>query len=225
MILAGGFGTRLAPVLGHVPKSLAPIRGRPFLDLLLEYLVQQQVARVVFCVGHLHEAVMERYVRWPGIESAFSVEAEPLGTGGALRHALAQVSTRRFFVLNGDSLCHVELSALLRTHVRQNAIATLTLAALPDRQDVGCVEIDTDGKLTSFMEKASITAGRQGFMNAGVYVFEGSAFDAVPMGRRSLEHELIPRWVKCGRCYGFTTTADVIDIGTPDRYAKAQHRL
>lgn len=224
MILAGGLGTRLAPVLGQLPKGLAPIRGRPFLDLLLDYLLRQGIAKVVFCVGHAREGLMERYARWPGMLTSFSVEAEPLGTGGAIRNALQQIATERFYVLNGDSYCDVALSDLLRHHLAHRALATLTAAPLKGRSDAGALLLDSGERVVSFQEKSGTHAGEH-FINAGIYLFERRAFDGVPQGRASLEFDLIPRWVASGECYGFLTSAEVLDIGTPDRYARAQERL
>jgi len=222
--LAGGYGTRLANILGNLAKGLAPIRGKPFLDLLLEYLARHGISRVVFCVSHLREEVMERYARWPALQTAFSVEADPLGTGGALKHALSKVTSDRFFVLNGDSFCDVALQALLQHHLRHDALATLTVAPPAGREDIGSVMLGAESRVISFREKAA--QGEGGYlMNAGVYVFECSAFDEVPDSRSSLEQELIPRWVERGRCFGFETKAEVIDIGTPERYARAQERL
>jgi len=225
VILAGGYGSRLAAVLGSVPKALAPIRGRPFLDLLLEYLEDQGVKRAILCVGHLRDALIARYSSWPGVQVAFSIEAEPLGTGGAVLEALSTVGTNRFYVLNGDSYCNLRLADLLQFHVSRDSSCTLSVAPLRDRGDIGQVQLDGNGRVTSFQEKTPQAPLERGFMNAGVYVFERSAFDRVAPGRSSLEYDLIPRWVAGGRCYGFVTSADVIDIGTPDRYASAQRRL
>lgn len=225
MILAGGYGTRLAPVLGQLPKGMAPIRGRPFLDLLLDYLFRQGIARVVFCVGYGRERLMERYARWPRMLTTFSVETEPLGTGGAIRNALQQIAAERFYVLNGDSYCDVALPDLLRHHLAHSAIATLTAAPLRGRNDAGALQLDSEERVLSFQEKAPETDPSKYFISAGVYVFERRAFDGVPAGRVSLEYNLIPRWVASGECYGFVTSAEVLDIGTPERYARAQERL
>lgn len=225
VVLAGGYGTRLEPVLGNLPKGLAPIRGKPFLDLLLEFLSRQGITRVVFCVGHLREPLIQRYTQWPGVRTAFSVEDEPLGTGGAVKHALSAVSTESFLVLNGDSFCDIDLHSLLEFHRQNHALATLTLAELSDRNDTGQVELDAAGRVTAFAEKQPARNARQAYMNAGIYVLERSAFKDVEETQSSLETRLIPRWVGVGRCYGFVTSAAVFDIGTPDRYASAQRRL
>lgn len=212
-------------MLGDLPKGLAPVRGRPFLDMLLEYLARQGLEKVVFCVSHLRNALIERYSNWPGIQTSFSVETEPLGTGGAVKRALSIVSTERFYVLNGDSFCDVNLVSLLQFHLKHGAQATLTVSRLTDRGDVGQVRLDASGKVMSFAEKSSVQQPENALMNAGIYILERSAFDDVREVRLSLEHELIPRWTAGGRCYGYVTAAEVVDIGTPDRYARAQDRL
>lgn len=226
MVLAGGSGTRLAPVLGDRPKALAPIRGKPFLDLLLDFLIRQSVSRVVFCVGHLSAALIERYAQWPGLETAFSIETEPLGTGGALRHAMPQVRAEHFYVLNGDSFCNIDLAELENIHLLHTALVTIAVTSCVDRDDVGLVELDAEGRVTSFMEKTPRESHpHKPYVNSGIYVFERRIFTDIQPGRWSLEHDLIPRWIRGGRCWAYTTAAQVVDIGTPDRYARAQDLL
>jgi NDP-sugar pyrophosphorylase family protein len=168
---------------------------------------------------------MERYARWPGLQTAFSIESVPLGTGGAVRNALQQIATEHFYVLNGDSYCDVALSDLLRDHLAHRAAATLTAAPARGRNDAGTLRLDSEKRVLSFQEKGPEADASEQFINAGVYVFERRAFDGIPLGRVSLEYDLIPRWVASGECYGYVTAGEVFDIGTPERYARAQERL
>ncbi len=168
---------------------------------------------------------MERYARWPELRTAFSIETEPLGTGGAVRNALQQIATEHFCVLNGDSYCDVALSDILQDHLAHRAAATLTAAPPRGRNDAGALRLDAKKRVVSFQEKVAGADTSEHYINAGVYVFERRAFDGAPPGRISLEYDLIPRWVASGECYGFVTDAEVFDIGTPDRYARAQEQL
>ena len=221
LVLAGGLGTRLAPTIGSLPKGLAPIRGRPFLDILLEYLMHEGVRRVVLGIGHGRDAIKERYARFPGLRIAFSEEMEPLGTGGAILNARGVIASDPFLVLNGDSLCRVDLNTLLRFHVEKHAKATLTLSPASERADVGRVVVDAKQRVQRFDEKGSAPADRA-WTNAGVYVLAKGLFANMKPEACSLERDLIPTWVAENKCFGFLTEEPVIDIGTPERYGKAQ---
>lgn len=226
VILAGGSGTRLRPVISEIPKSLAPIRGRPFLDLLIEFLAGQGISRIVFCVGHLGGMIISRYRDWPGITSVFSKEVEPLGTGGAVHQALGVVRTDPFLLLNGDSICRVALMPLVRLHRERSALATLTLSDATGRSDVGSVLLDEGDRVHAFAEKAvPEEVARRRFANAGVYVLQKEVFASHRRGCYSLEHDLLPPLARTGRCHGFVTGAPIIDIGTPERYSRAQTDL
>ena len=112
VILAGGLGTRLRGVIGEIPKCMAPVDGKPFLQYQLEWLSRFDVRHVVFSVGYLREQVMEfvQSREWPFAVS-FAVEKEPLGTGGGIRLALQKCKEKQVFVLNGDTFYNVEPKA------------------------------------------------------------------------------------------------------------------
>jgi NDP-sugar pyrophosphorylase family protein len=227
VILAGGRGSRLSGALPGVAKVLAPVKGRPFLDYVLDFLVAQGVARIVVSVGHLQEQVVRRYHDFRSVPLRFSREDVPLGTGGAVRRALEQVRSDPFIALNGDSLCHVELQRLVALHAEHRAQATVVLARLDARSDVGNVWLNSESRVIAFAEKSAGDTGKTGerFMNAGIYAFRQSAFSDFSAVSFSLEHDLLPRLVESRGCYGLVAPGAIIDIGTPDRYAQAQSLL
>ena len=128
VVLAGGLGTRLLPRVPGVPKAMAPVAGRPFLAWLLDELADAGFRRVVLSVGHLGEAIRSAFGgTYRSLDLVYAVEASPLGTGGALRHALAVADSRDepIWVLNGDSilrLSHAEMWAAHETR-RSNPLA------------------------------------------------------------------------------------------------------
>jgi D-glycero-alpha-D-manno-heptose 1-phosphate guanylyltransferase len=226
VILAGGRGTRLSSALPDVAKVLAPIRGRPFLDFVLAYLVGQGVRRIVVSVGHLREQVIERYRGYPSADVSFSPELQPLGTGGAVRLAMRQLQSDPFIALNGDSLCRVELEQLVRTHHAHAALATLTLVRPDSRNDVGNVRLDGRSRVVSFAEKSALREdGGENLVNAGVYAFSKSAFEGFEAASFSLERDVLPRLVELKACFGVLAADRLVDIGTPERYAEAQRQL
>ena len=111
IVLAGGFGTRLKSVVFDLPKPMAPVAGKPFLERLLKSLAQKGFTRIVLALGYMAEKVIEHFgSRFEGMELVYEIESTPLGTGGAVRLALTQCLTDHVFVFNGDTYLDLEVS-------------------------------------------------------------------------------------------------------------------
>jgi NDP-sugar pyrophosphorylase family protein len=222
LILCGGLGTRLRPVIGDRPKGLAEVSGKPVLDILVANLVRQGCRRIIFCVGYMKEQIIEYFQKRTDAEFLFATEEMPLGTGGALRNALPFVSSDPLLVLNGDSMCNVNLVEFLHFHCSHRAAASLVLARPGDRHDGGIVSVDAEFKIKQFMEKPKAVTSPGSFINAGIYLLaRESAAVGPPHSTYSLEKEVFPGLVAGGRCYGFPVAGNVMDIGTPERYRQA----
>jgi NDP-sugar pyrophosphorylase family protein len=225
MILAGGLGTRLRPVLSDRPKGLAPVGERPFLEIQIELLRRQGARWFVLCVGHLADHIEAHFrdgSRW-GVRIDYSVEGERLlGTGGALK--LAECYFRpRALVLNGDTYLAVDYTRLLQCHheerARAGVLATLTLARAADATRFGTVQLDAAGSyVTAFREKEAAPPGAERWLNAGAYVIEKDLLEfAPPRTPASLERDLFPRALAAGgRLAAETCGAAFYDIGTPE---------
>lgn len=221
VILAGGLGTRLQAALPGRPKVLAPVLGVPFLGRLLEHLAANGIRDVVLCTGHRAEEV-EAFAgngsRW-GLGIRYSVEAAPLGTGGALKNAADLIASSPFLALNGDSFVKVDLAPFLEEHVRTGASATILLAHVEDRSRFNSVRVSEDSRVLAFEEKG--VAGR-GLINAGLYALERTILDRIaPSGFVSLETGILPALAGNG-LFGFAVDAPFLDIGTPESLADAQ---
>lgn len=226
VILAGGFGTRLASVVTDVPKPMALVAGKPFLERLLDRLERSGVRLVVLAVGHKGAIVRGHFgSRHGSLEVRYSEEAEPLGTGGALRLAFGSHALERALVLNGDTWCDVDLPALSRAHAAAGVVATLTLVQEEQASRFGTVRVDAQGRVRGFSEKRP-DAG-PGLINAGVYVLERQVFDLAPAAARfSLESEVLEPHAGSGIFAAYVAKgARFIDIGVPDDYARAQTLL
>jgi len=226
VILAGGMGTRLKTVVSDRPKPLAHINGRPFLDLLVENLRLQGLRRFVFCVGHQREKIIDHFKSRNDSEFLFSEESRPLGTGGAVRHALPLIRGTPFLLLNGDSYCNVNLNELLTFHNNRKARASIVVSESQGRNDGGNIDLADDGRIISFREKISDSLGNSSLINAGIYVLPRdlpSTWQA--KDPFSLERDAFPQLASEGQCFGFLVNSEVIDIGTPERYATAQQQL
>jgi NDP-sugar pyrophosphorylase family protein len=221
-VLIGGLGTRLRDVVADRPKALAPIRGRPFLAYLLDWLSAGGVREAVLCTGFLAEQVRaELGDQYGGLRLRYSQETAPLGTGGALRLALPQLNTPTILALNGDSYCEADLAHLLAFHEDCRAAATLLLSRQPDCARFGRVEVGPTGAVERFEEKRA-DAG-PGWINAGVYCFTREFLASIPAGKPvSLEREVLPGWIGHG-LFGYCAAGSrFIDIGTPESYRDAE---
>jgi len=222
LILAGGLGTRLSSVLPDRPKVLAPIAERPFLEILIDQLLARGIRHLVLLLGSRAEQVIS-YVKvqraaWPeDLEVEFSVEASPLGTGGAVKLA-ERFCTDRFFLLNGDTYFDLDIPALIRTHEDTGALLTLAGAEVPNADRYGRLELSADGFVSRFREKD--TSAGPGLINAGVYLMSPAVFGHIPTGRAvSLESEVFPALLAGGQRIAVSAQQGTFfDIGTPSSY-------
>lgn len=204
------------------PKALASVAGRPFLGYLLDQLCAANLRKVVLCTGYRGEQLEQEFgPQYSRVSLRYSREKEPLDTGGALRLAIDHLDDDAVLVLNGDSFCEVNLSALVGWHRWKQADATVVLTHLEDVQRFGSVMWSGGGRICRFEEK-----GRQGsgWINAGIYILSRDFLKLIPTGARwSLEQEGFPRLARQGRLYGFPGGRSFIDIGIPESYQHAQH--
>jgi len=219
LILAGGEGTRLRPLTTTVPKPVVPLVDRPFIAFMLDWLRTHGVEDIVISCGHMASGV--RNVLGDG--SAFGVrlryveEPTPLGTGGAVKYAESLLDDR-FFMLNGDVLTDLDLSAQLAQHEKTGATATLALTPVEDPTNYGLVRTDGDGAVTEFVEKPSYDQIDTRNISAGAYVLERSVLDLLEAEQpASIERDVFPRLVGEG-LYAYVGDGYWLDIGTPERY-------
>jgi len=230
LILAGGEGTRLRPLTLTVPKPVMPLAGRPFLTFMLDWLGRHGVDDVILSCGFLADGV-ERVLgdRHGAMRLRYVNEEEPLGTAGPLRLAADEgVIQERLFVLNGDVLTDIDLSAQVELHESSRALATLALIAVEDTASYGVVPTAADARVEAFLEKSPGPAPTDR-INAGAYVIERQLVERIPSGRAvSFEREVFPALIaESGppRLFGYPAEGYWIDIGTPERYLESTHDL
>lgn len=211
VVLAGGLGTRLRAAVSDVPKPMAPVNGRPFLERLLDYWIGQGVRRAVLAVGYLHDTIRRHFGdQYRGCAIAYSVEDQPLGTGGALAQALPLVHQETFLVLNGDTYFAVPLEALSAFHRQRDADVSMSLFRSDNPRYTG-ISLGADGRVTAFTG--------HGLANGGVLVFERSALQGLPHGAASLEKDVLPKLG--GPVYGCVFDVPFVDIGLPEDWRAA----
>ncbi len=220
IVLAGGLGTRLREVVDDVPKPMAPVHGRPFLAHVLDQLVNAGFKTAIFAAGYRHEAIRSYFgPEYRGLALHYSVEGEPLGTGGAIRLACEQAKARDVFVLNGDTYLELDFRAMLAAHVREGSHISMAICHVPDVARYGALEL-SDGTVKGFLEK-----GRSGpgWINAGTYVLGPDLCARLrPQGAFSFEQDLLAPEVSSIRPLAFRAAGLFIDIGIPEDYARAK---
>jgi mannose-1-phosphate guanylyltransferase len=228
LILVGGEGTRLRPLTSTVPKPVVTLVDRPFMAYMLEWLCGHGVDDVILSCGFMADGV--RAVLGDGsglgVRVRYVEEPEPLGTGGALKYA-EELLDERFFMLNGDVLSDMDLTAQLRQHERTGARATIALMAVEDPSAYGLVRRNPDGSVTAFLEKPSADEVLDtNLVNAGAYVLQREVLGAIaPAGTRtSIERDVFPTLVGHG-LFGYAAAGYWLDIGTPQRYLQATFEI
>jgi NDP-sugar pyrophosphorylase family protein len=224
LILAGGLGTRLRPLVAGRPKSMAQIHGQPFLAYQLALLRRQGFTEIILCTGYMSQAIEEYFGDGEdlGVHITYSIEEKPLGTAGAIKNAAPLVDST-FLVLNGDTYIQADLQDLAHFHRDRGALATIGLSQVGDPCRSGLVEVDPAGRVVRFVEKG-VAQGHCNTVSAGVYIFEPETLDFIPPDRRvSLELEVFPHLIEVeALLYAYRLSGSFIDIGTPEGYRRMQ---
>ncbi len=223
VILAGGLGTRLRPMLSDLPKSLAPLDGRPFLDYLLAFLERQGVTEAVLATGHLGDRIEATIgARRGRLSVRYAVEREPLGTGGALRNALGRIEEFPVLALNGDTFVALDLADMLAAHRRGRAGLTVAVREVVDAGRFGRVVVE-DGRIRSFDAGGG---SRPGMINCGVYLFDRNLLDDPALPEKfSFERDFLQARAEELRPLAYTVSGYFIDIGVPEDLLRAQREL
>lgn len=221
LILCGGLGIRLRKVINDRQKCMAEINERPFLDFLIDYLSGYGIKKVIFCIGYMADTVKQYYKDRLKIKVLFSEEIFPLGTAGAIKNAENLIESNPFLVMNGDSICKIDLRDFFISHIRKNAQASIALTNTKNTNHKGLVKLDGSGKILGFYEKIEKDTKLKNnyFVNAGIYIFDKKILSKIPKDRKySLEYNLFPN---LDRCYGYLTNEKLVDIGTPRGFKEA----
>lgn len=219
IILAGGFGTRLAHIVSDVPKPMAPVAGKPFLEYVLNDVVENGTSHIVIAVHHMRECIINYFGdSFRGVPIDYSIEEQPLKTGGAIKKALTLCEEERVLVMNGDTFYKVPLKAMHDFSASSGKIITIAVKEMTDFSRYGKVDVDADGLITAFHEKQFC---RRGKINGGIYDIERTALETYPECF-SIEEFCFPEMLKIKEIAAFLSNSYFIDIGVPEDFAKAQ---
>ncbi len=217
-------GTRLRSLIHNVPKPMAAVGDRPFLHYVLDYLLGQGVRSVILSVGYMHEIISGHFgERYKNVDISYSVEREPLGTGGAIRQAMREVAEDYVCVMNGDTLFPIDLSEMYRLVVKSKADVVVAGRVVADIDRYGSIVLEGD-RIVSFSSSSSEKA--YGIINGGVYLIRNHVFEEFDLPTVfSFEKDFLAANILQldTRCVPFESY--FIDIGIPEDYMRANREL
>jgi D-glycero-alpha-D-manno-heptose 1-phosphate guanylyltransferase len=228
VILAGGLGTRLRSAVPDLPKPMALVNGRPFLEHQMRYWVAQGVNHFVLSIGYKYQTIISHFgSKFEGANLEYVIEQLPLGTGGALLMAIEKLDKdKHFLLLNGDTYFSVELNVLTDFAVKNNADWCLSLYRTSESGRYMGVDVEPNGLISSFRSK-NICLNK--LVNGGVYLVKPSALNLMsfnPGKKISLEDDIFPNAIKLNhKIYGKEFAGQFIDIGIPEDYYRAADML
>jgi len=226
IILAGGLGTRLKKTVPNLPKPMAPIRDRPFLEHQMDYWIKQGINRFILSVGYLKDLIIQHFGNtYKGVPIEYAIEHEPLGTGGGLLLAEKGL-TEPFLVLNGDTFIEVDLDNLYEFHLERKSEWTFSLFRTSQFGRYMSIDVSPNGEILSLKSDLKKSSG---LANGGVYIINPKVLSSLGYktgDKVSLEDDiLINYFSKGGRLFGKEFKGKFIDIGIPLDYHRAEKIL
>lgn len=222
LLLAGGFGSRIKHLLSEVPKPMAPVLGKPFLEYQIRYLQKIGFRNFYLSTGYLSDVIIDYFQKNP-IDGNISyiVEKEPLGTGGAIKYALQHINSSDFYCMNADTLFLADFNDFSYQIAISAYSAAIGLMRQDDVSRYGRVETSGDA-IVKFHEKDQ-NFKEPALINTGIYYFQKSRLLTLNFPDKcSLEQDIFPQLVKDRLGYWITTAA-FIDIGTPETLAEIEN--
>jgi D-glycero-alpha-D-manno-heptose 1-phosphate guanylyltransferase len=217
IILAGGFGTRLRHIVSDVPKPMAPVNNKPFLEYIFNYLSKYNFSKIIMAVGYKSDLIKEHFGdSFKEIKIEYSEEVIPLGTGGAIKKAVSICRDKEIFIINGDTFFDVDIREIGELHKNCSCDITIAVKEMQDFDRYGTVIIENN-RITKFIEKQNMDKGK---INGGVYLINRNIFDNLDEDIFSFEQTVLEslNYTMCA----YESDGYFIDIGIPEDYYKAQ---
>lgn len=223
IILAGGFGTRLQNVVKNVPKPMAEINGHPFLKYLIDSILVYDLKKIILSVGYKKECIIKYFGNsYKDVPIEYSIEDEPLGTGGAVKKAINLfIEEKEVFVINGDSFFNVNLKQFIKFHKDNSSDISLFLKEMYDFNRYGTVRIGKSNEVLEFHEKCYCS---KGYINTGIYVITKDIFDKINTEDKFSFEEFLEKNLNDLSIFAkISNDTYFIDIGIPSDYEKAKN--
>lgn len=222
IVLAGGFGTRLSTVVSDVPKPMAPINGRPFLEYLLDDLNEKGISRVLLAVGYKKGIIKNHFKeKYKNIDIIYSDEDIPLGTGGAIKKALTLTKDEDIFIINGDTFFDIDLKEMYQFHKKNSSKLTLAIKEMEKFDRYGSLILEGN-KIIKFEEKKYVD---KGCINGGIYLLNKEILIKEEKESFSFEKDILENKKFQIEKYGYKSEGYFIDIGIPKDYYQFKDRI
>lgn len=216
IVLCGGLGTRLSGVISQIPKPMAPVNNRPFLEFLFDSLIKNGIEKVVCSVGYKHDIIISHFKSiYKSIKIDYCIETIPLGTGGAIKKSISKIKNEEFFIFNGDSLYDVNFNDLKK--IKSNGVdICILLKKMKNFQRYGSIEFNDNHSISKFNEKQFV---KEGFINSGIYYASKRILDQFPKKDVfSFEKDFLEKKVSELNFKAVLKEGYFIDIGIPEDY-------
>ena len=225
VILAGGLGERLRPLTDKTPKPLLPIKGIPIIEHAVNNFKKHGIKDIILAIGYKAETIKEYFGDGSkfGINISYCIEDEPLGTGGAIKKASKDIN-ETFIAINGDNLCDINWTELIKLHKENNAKITLGLFPVEDVTQFGIARLEGN-KLMEFIEKPTVEQAPSNLNNAGLYVIEPDVLDILPEGKSSIERDCFEKLSSTGVVYAYKHDSQWFPTDTLEKYKYAEENF
>ena len=221
IILAGGLGTRLRPLTDKAPKPLLPIKGIPIIEHAINNFKKHGITNIILSIGYQADKIKKYFENKDlGVNITYSIEDEPLGTGGAIKKASEGIK-QTFIAINGDNLADFNWTEIINLHKNNNAKITLALYPVEDVTQFGIAKLE-ENKLIEFIEKPTIEQAPSNLNNAGAYVIEPDALEILPQGKSSIEKDCFEKLCPKGIVYAYKHNSQWFPTDTIEKYKKAE---
>ena len=226
IILAGGLGARLGELTSHTPKPMLQVNSRPFVSYVMDYLIESEVNCIIFAVSYLADQFIDHFGdSYRGVPLKYSIEREPLGTGGAIKNAMQLCESEPILIVNGDTFCPLDIIKMYAEHLQKDASISIGISRVDDTSRYGSVITNKNGFVVSFTEKGN--ASGPGHINCGTYLLNKnlSILDKLP-NAFSFEKEVLENFNGFElNINTFSTSAEFLDIGIPSDFEKSKSFL
>ncbi len=222
VIMAGGKGTRLAPLTDYAPKPLMPILDKPILRYIIELLKKHDITDISVTLGYMANSIIQAFGdgRELGVRLHYSVEKEPLGTAGSVKVAASDFD-EDFLVISGDAYTDFDLTELIEFHKHHGKTVTIAATRVKDPSEYGVMLLNSTGKVRAFIEKPQDPISD--VVSTGIYVFKKDILKKIPDGFQDFARNVFPKIT--GQIYAKIMRGYWSDIGTLLSYYSTNYHV
>ncbi|MCL2837601.1 MAG: sugar phosphate nucleotidyltransferase [Oscillospiraceae bacterium] len=221
IIMAGGFGNRLAPLTINKPKPMVNVMGTPAMEHIINLLKAHSITEIGVTLQFMPQEIINYFKNGEdfGVNIEYFIETSPLGTAGSVKNAEEFLSDD-FIVISGDAVTDIDLTAAIEFHRKKNAVATLVLSKVEKPLDYGVVVTDSDGRIERFLEKPDFSEILSDMANTGIYILNPKVLQMFPPGEfYDFGKDLFPKLLQTGEpMYGYAASGYWCDIGDTEAY-------